>query len=125
MRNYKWVINRLICVPKEDQMIDVVSIVFWSRTVQTKDLIEASISDTLSCGKPSEENFIPYNELTYEEICKWLDSNLDSVELDKQLDIKIENILNPSVITLPLPWNDEILSNIIDEKDVILEPKTI
>jgi hypothetical protein len=116
MRNYKWVINRLICVPKEEQMIDVVSIVFWSRTVQTEDLIEASISDTLSCDKPSEENFIPYNELTYEEVCKWLNSNLDSIELDKQLDIKIENIKNPANIILPLPFGDEILSNIIEEK---------
>lgn len=104
MTTYKWVINRLICVPTEETMTDVVSIVFWSRLAQTEDLIEASISDTLSCGKPSEENFIPYNELTYEEICKWLDSSLDSVELDKQLDIKIENILNPSTISLPLPF---------------------
>lgn len=104
MTNYKWVINRLICIPKEGQMTDIVSMVHWSRMAETEDFIQASISDTMSCNTPTEGNFIPYNELTYEEVCNWLDSNYDSIELDKQLDIKIQNIINPETINLPLPF---------------------
>ena len=103
MTEYKWQINALDCIQKEGQMIDVVSIVHWSRLAEQDD-IQVSVYGTMTCGQPSETDFTAYTNLTYEQICSWLDAGLNVAELDANLDSQIENIINPPIVTLPLPW---------------------
>jgi hypothetical protein len=103
MINYKWVINELDCIPKEGQLIDVVSIVHWSRLAE-QDNIEVSVYGTMNCQTPSETDFTAYPDLTFQQICTWLEAGLDVAELDANLDSEIKNIINPPIITLPLPW---------------------
>lgn len=107
MINYKWVINALDCLPKEGQMIDIVSIVHWSRIAEQYffgELIEVSIYGTMSCPSPSETDFTAYPDLTFEQICQWLEVGLNVSELNANLDSQIENKINPPIVTLPLPW---------------------
>jgi hypothetical protein len=109
MTEYKWQINALDCVPKEGQMIDVVSIVHWSRIAEQfigAESIQVSIYGTMGCASPSETDFTAYPDLTYDQICSWLDAGLNVAELDANLDSQIENIINPSIITLPLPFQN-------------------
>lgn len=103
MTEYKWIINALDCVPKEGQMIDVVSIVHWSRIAQQDD-IQVSSYGTMSCPQPSETDFTAYPDLTYEQVCGWLDAGLDVESIDLGLDGQIENIINPPIVTPPLPF---------------------
>ena len=56
------------------------------------------------CQSPSETDFTAYPDLTYDQICSWLDAGLNVAELDADLDSQIENIINPPIVTLPLPW---------------------
>jgi hypothetical protein len=105
MTNYKWVINALDCVPKEGQMIDVVLIVHWSRFA-IQDNIKVSIIGTMNCEKPNETDFTAYPDLTYGQISQWLENGLNVSEIDKNLDAQIENIKNPPIITLPLPFQN-------------------
>ena len=121
MINYKWVINELNCIPNEGQLIDVVSIVNWSRFAE-QDNIEVSVYGTMSCPSPSETDFTAYPDLTFEQICTWLDEGLKVAELDANLYSQIQNIINPPIVTLPLPWAK---NEIIKEKEVISQPKTI
>jgi hypothetical protein len=58
----------------------------------------------MACATPSETDFTAYPDLTYEQVCGWLDAGLDVPALDANLDQQIENIINPPLITLPLPW---------------------
>jgi hypothetical protein len=107
MTEYKWKINALDCVPKEGKMIDVVSIVDWSRIAKqyiNGQSIEVSIYGTMGCASPSETDFTEYPDLTYDQICSWLDAGLNVAELDANLDFQIKNIINPPIVTLPLPW---------------------
>jgi len=103
MTNYKWVINALNCVPKEGQMVDVVSVIHWIREAEINNII-VSVYGTMNCSQPSETDFTAYPDLTYEQICSWLQQGLNVSELDANLDSKIENIINPKIITLPLPF---------------------
>jgi hypothetical protein len=103
MTEYKWQINALDCIPKEGQMIDVVSIVHWSRLAEQDD-IQVSVYGTMGCATPSKTDFTAYPYLTYDQICSWLDAGLEVAELDSNLDSQIENIINPPIVTLPLPW---------------------
>ena len=103
MTEYKWQINALDCIPKEGQMTDVVSIVHWSRFAE-KENIQVSVYGTMSCASPSETDFTAYPDLTFEQICEWLEAGLNVSELDANLDSQIENIINPAIVNLPLPW---------------------
>ncbi len=104
---YKWIVNQMNCVPKEGQMIDVVSVVHWTRVADTflgGEPLSVSVYGTMACSQPSETDFTAYPDLTYDQVCSWLDAGLPVDDLDANLDAQIENIINPPVITLPLPF---------------------
>jgi len=107
MTEYKWIINQMNCVPQEGQLIDVVSVVHWTREATQyvgAEPIVVSVYGTMACQTPSDTDFTAYPDLTYEQVCSWLDNGLDKEALDLNLDKQIENIINPPLITLPLPW---------------------
>jgi hypothetical protein len=103
----KWIINQMDCVPKDGDLTDFVVNVHWNRAA-TKIVNEkeyfASTYGVQSFSKEEVTNFIPYENLTYEIVCEWLDLSIDVDDLDANLDIKIENMINPPIVTLPLPW---------------------
>jgi hypothetical protein len=102
-----WIIKQMDCVPKEGDLTDFVVNIYWNRNankvINEKEYF-ASVYDILTFSKDEVTNFIPYKDLTYDIVCEWLDSSLDVESLDANLDIKIENQVNPPIVTLPLPW---------------------
>jgi hypothetical protein len=105
MNTYQWLIGQLDTAPSEDGLIDVVKVVNWNRTAQQED-INVSCYGTMSCTTPSETDFTAYPDLTYEQVCGWLDAGLDVESIDLRLDAEIENIINPSIVVLPLPFTN-------------------
>lgn len=101
--NYQWQIVQLDTKPKEGELLDVVICVHWVRTAQDGE-INVSCYGTMACQTPSETDFTAYPDLTYEQVCSWLDAGLDVPAIDLNLDGQIENIKNPPIIVLPLPW---------------------
>jgi len=97
------------CVPQDGELVDFVISVDWSRlakeTINDKEYF-ASVYGSQSFSKDDVTNFIPYEDLTYEIVCGWLDASLDTEALDLNLDAQIENQVNPPVITLPLPFTN-------------------
>ena len=107
MATYQWVINQMDTKPTEDGLTDVVVVVHWTRTAQDGE-INVSSYGTMGCQTPSETDFTAYPDLTYNQVCSWLDAGLDVTAIDLGLDQKIENIINPPVIVLPLPFENPI-----------------
>ena len=102
-----WYINQLDCVPQDGDLIDFVVTVNWSRMAkETINGVEyfASVYGAQSFSKDDVTNFIPYENLTYEIVCGWLDSSLDTEALDLNLHQQIENQVNPPIVVLPLPF---------------------
>jgi hypothetical protein len=107
MNTYQWVINQLDTAPTEDGLTDVVVVVHWTRTAETffgGEPINVSCYGTMPCTTPSLTDFTAYPDLTYEQVCGWLDAGLDVASIDLGLDKQIENIINPPIVVLPLPW---------------------
>jgi hypothetical protein len=104
---YQWVINQMDTKPTEDGLTDVVVVVHWVRTAQDGE-INVSSYGTMGCTTPSSTDFTAYPDLTYEQVCSWLDAGLDVTAIDLGLDQQIENIINPPIIVLPLPWQSPI-----------------
>ena len=101
-----WVINQMDTIPKEGTLLDVVSVIHWSR-IATQDEIVVSSYGTMNCTTPSETDFTAYPDLTQEQVEGWLDAGLDVPTIDANLDKQIENIINPPIIVLPLPWQSQ------------------
>jgi hypothetical protein len=100
---FNWVVNQLDTIPSIDGLTDVVSVIHWSR-IATQNEIVVSSYGTMNCTTPSETDFTAYPDLTYEQVCGWLENGLDTETIDLNLDKQIENIINPPIINLPLPW---------------------
>jgi hypothetical protein len=109
MTTYKWVINQLDTKPTEDGLTDVVSCVHWSRTAEQivgAEPIIVSSYGTMSCATPSATDFTAYPDLTYDQVCSWLEAGLDLEAIDAGLQGQIDNIINPPIINLPLPFTN-------------------
>jgi hypothetical protein len=95
--------------PTEDGLTDVVVTVHWTREAEQYvggEPILASSYGTMGCATPSSTDFTAYPDLTYEQVCGWLDAGLDVASIDLGLANQIENIINPPIIVLPLPFNN-------------------
>ena len=101
---YKWVVVQMDTAPSEDTLQDVVKRVHY-RYEGTDEQYFADIYGVLSCETPSETDFTAYEDLTYDQVCEWLvaGNNVEAMELN--LDTQIENLKNPPIVNLPLPWN--------------------
>ena len=109
MINYSWVISQMDCKPKEDSMTDVVVTIHWRRNATDTFEDKTYYADTYgaySCGLPSGEGFTPYEDLTFDQVCGWLDSGLPVNEIDLGLANQLELLINPKIIVLPLPWSE-------------------
>ena len=104
-----WVINQLDCLPTDGQYQDFVLVAHYSRfakeTINEKEYT-ASVYSTQSFSKDDVSNFIPYEDLTYDIVCGWLDASMDVEALDLNLDAQIENQVNPPIVVLPLPFTN-------------------
>ena len=66
----------------------------------TGQIIFTEVMDT------PEHPYIPYSALTETEVTTWLDTYTDVVALQSQLEISLYEKMNPPVVILPLPWNN-------------------
>jgi len=104
-----WFINQMESLPSDQELKDFVITVHYNRnakeTINDKEYY-ASVYGSQSFSKDDVTNFIPYEDLTYEIVCSWLDSTLDVEALDLNLDAQIENQVNPPIVVLPLPFSN-------------------
>jgi DUF2075 family protein len=104
-----WYINQLDCVPQDGTLTDFVVVAHWNRNAkETINEVEyqASVYGAQSFSKDDVTNFIPYEDLTYDIVCGWLDASMDVEALDLNLDAQIENQVNPPIVVLPLPFTN-------------------
>jgi len=104
-----WFINQMESLPTDGDLKDFVINVHWNRNAkETINGVEyfASVYGAQSFSKDDVANFIPYEDLTYDVVCGWLDSTIDTEALDLNLDAQIENQVNPPIVVLPLPFTN-------------------
>ena len=105
--NYNWMICQMDTKVKENKLTDVVIVVHWRRIatlIEGDKTYYAEVNGSMNCETPSETDFTAYPDLTFEQVCGWLDNGLDVPALDLSLDQQIENQINPPIIVLPNPW---------------------
>ena len=104
---YNWAVSQMETKPQEGNLTDVVIKVYWTRqatAIDGNNTYYAQVSDMMECATPSETDFTAYPDLTFEQVCGWLDAGVDVAVRDEYLDSQIDAQVNPAVIVLPNPW---------------------
>ena len=105
MINFNWVISAMECVKKEGDLNDVVITIHW-RYAAEKENVLTDVYGATSMPLPTGEDFTPYEELTKEQVCGWLESTLDVPAMQENLDKQLDLIINPINVTLPPPFDN-------------------
>ena len=98
-----WQIEWMQCKPTEGSYTDVVITSGW-RCNGVQDTYNASIYGSASFPMP-EGTFTPYDQLTQEQVLEWVwASGINKADVEAGVQGQIDNLVNPPIVTLPLPW---------------------
>lgn len=101
---YTWDITQLDTAT-ENNLDNVVKNVYW-RYVVSDGEHRADIYGSFTPGPPESNTFIPYGQLTQDNIISWLESKLEVDEMKLSLNYRLEKIVNPPQSRPNLPWNN-------------------
>ena len=100
-----WSIGALDCKVSEDNLSDVVFNVHW-RCSATEDGYSASVYSTCAVPGPNPASFVPYDQLTQNEVLGWIWANgVDKAATEAAVQQQIELQKHPVVVSPPLPWS--------------------
>ena len=98
-----WKVEALDVKPVEGPLDDVVVTAHWTCSGVNGDYT-TSIYSTCSFPAPGEE-FTPYDALTEEQVLGWCWANgVNKDATEEAVEAKIQALINPPVVTPPLPW---------------------
>jgi hypothetical protein len=106
---YNWKINQLDAKIKDGNLENVIYNVHWRYYASDGEVepITATRIGVLNVKYKEGEPFIPYSDLTKDNVIAWLESGIDVDELKKALDKDIELKKNPVDETLYPDWDSE------------------
>ena len=97
-----WQITAMDCSTTEVNP-DTVIVAHWTCSGVNGDYT-TSIYSTCSFPPP-EGTFIPYADLTQDQVLGWCWANgVDKTATEAAVEQQIQNLINPPIITPPLPW---------------------
>ena len=110
---YTWRINQLEAKIHEDGLDNVIYTVHWTyiATDDSEEPISVNSIGTLSVQYKEGDPFIPYADLTKDDVILWLDAGLDVDAMKIGLDNQIELIKNPVDEILTPDWDSPIPPN--------------
>jgi|694.fasta_scaffold70233_2 hypothetical protein len=103
---YTWVIEAMDCVPQEDGQTDVVIAVHW-RLNGTDGTNTATVYGTVGLTYTPRSPFTPYTNLTQDQVIAWTQDALGDEQvasLEANVAAQLANLVNPPVVSPPLPW---------------------
>ena len=104
---FSFLISQLDSIPSLDGMDKVISTIHYRAQKKYEEDVIHFTADTygaVSLEAPHEASFTPYNEITEAMVISWLESSLDCVAIESNLDSQIQNFLNPPIVNFGLPW---------------------
>jgi len=108
MNTYTWLVDALDCIPSQDGQTNVVFCVHW-RVNGTDGTHNATVYGALPLTYTAGTPFTPYAGLTQETVIQWVQSAMGAEQvasIQTSLDNQIATLVNPPIVTPPLPWNN-------------------
>jgi hypothetical protein len=102
---YTWSVVAMDEYPEQDGEQDVVFNVHWTLS-GTDGTYTGSTYGSQGVSVDSTGTFTPYADLTQEQVLGWIwDSGVDKDAQEASVAAQIEAQVNPTVVSLPLPWS--------------------
>ena len=99
-----WNISQLNCIPDVDGKQDYVISANWE-CIGANGQYSGRVFSTCYFEVDAIENFIPYENLTKEEVLNWCWTNgVNKSAVEANVKQQIQNQINPPVVSPPLPW---------------------
>jgi hypothetical protein len=106
MTTFNWVVTALNCLPNAPEGQDYVITVHWTCN-GTDGTYNASVYSTCSLPVVQGTTFIPYQDLTQQEVLNWIWANgVDKASAEAAVQSNIDLQINPVTIQPPLPWSN-------------------
>lgn len=102
---YRWYIYEMETIQDFNGFTNFVCKIRWRYNATNENGITADIVDQTTYNHRSENPYVEYNDISESITIQWLEETVDLVSLQTKLDNIINEKTNPSVVTLPLPWN--------------------
>jgi hypothetical protein len=96
-------------MPLENGLPNVVKMIHWERSANVMingETVNVCSYGKLKCETPTGENYTLYEDITYEQVCGWLNSGLNVYGIDIELQMEIYNLMNGYIVNLPLPFTN-------------------
>jgi hypothetical protein len=107
---YTWSVVAMDEYPEQDSQQDVVFNVHWTLS-GTDVTYSCSTYGSQGVSVDSAGTFTPYADLTQEQVLGWIwDSGVDKDAQEANVAAQIENQINPTAVSLPLPWTPALLT---------------
>jgi hypothetical protein len=103
---YNWVIEQMEAYPQYEGHSDVVFNVHW-RVNANEGNYNATGYGTVGVQLDPASEFIPYANLTQDEVVGWVKEALGAeqvADIEHGLEGEIKNLITPTFIKNPLPW---------------------
>jgi len=99
MINYTWLISTFECTPEK-----VVTSINWVYRGENENGTIFEMFDTLKVPEPDLNNFTDFENLTYEQVCSWIENLIDVSAMQTNITEQIELLEQPKTITLNPPF---------------------
>ena len=116
MIKYSWEIISMK-TENDNELNNIVISVKYKRTGIEEEL-KHSIEGEYFCEYPDKEKFIEYQNLTFEQVCSWIENQFRIEFLDNKIKEEIEKQKNTILENNKLPW-------VIEEENPVIEEKII
>lgn len=104
MITYTWTITAMDTYPSYEGQTDCVMTAHWTCS-GTDGTYTSSVYATCAIPYEEQDTYIPYADLTQEQVLGWIwEHGVDQTATEEAVAQQIANLVNPPIVTLPLPW---------------------
>ena len=105
---YTWIISSLDVAPSDDGMIDVIKVAHWRyRITDSTDDLTIEVYGAQGFVSPDPASYTPFDSVTEAQLVEWIEDAMGEERMDAMnasLAVAIENLRNPPIVTMPVPW---------------------
>jgi hypothetical protein len=102
-----WSIAKMDCLSEAAGVHNVVSAIQW-RLTGTDGINSCEIIGGINAPINFDEPLVPYSDLTEELVIGWVKDTMGAEQVasyESAIDKHIADIVNPPIVSNPLPWN--------------------